>query len=84
MGTRQYLDRELRKDTIVDWLEGAVTPYTIAAVARGLKLSKSPWLRELLDELVQEGRIVTEPVILRNGVTGNGYRIRRPHHTQTT
>lgn len=83
MTTRQKLNRELRKDSIIEWLNHAVRPYTIADIARGQGLVVTPYLRGLMNELESEGRVVTELLILWNGVEGKGYRIRNPHNPPT-
>lgn len=67
------MTREERKQRVAAFVRGAGTYISIAEVAAGVGLRKTPYLRDMLAELCREGVLASFQHEFPNGTTGRMY-----------
>jgi len=54
------MSRSKRKELVAMVVAGSDEPMRLTEIARAMNLTRSPYLRTIMDELVEEGRLVME------------------------
>lgn len=71
------MSRRMRKELIVYIVGGSPEPMRLTEIARAQNLTRSPYLRTLLSELVEEGRLLMEWVTVTPDIEARVYTMPR-------